>query len=82
MLPNAAIEAAIAPLRAEWPDVHTRTVVRHGDPADVLLAAACHSRLLVVGARRQGEVLDAGAGYVVDSVIAHSQVPVAVVPQQ
>ena len=78
---TAEIEGAIAPLRVEWPDVPTRTVVRQGDAASVLLAAARRSRLLVVGARRQRGPLAVGAGYVVDGLIAHSQVPVAVVPQ-
>ena len=78
---TAEIEGAIAPLRAEWPDVPTRTLVRQGDAASVLLAAARRSRLLVVGVRRQRGPLAIGAGYVVDGLIAHSQIPLAVVPQ-
>lgn len=73
-------EKAIADIRAEYPDVdvHIRTV--EGNGVDVLVSAARDARLLVVGGHRSRGPLSIGAGYVVEGVIAHSRVPVAVVP--
>jgi nucleotide-binding universal stress UspA family protein len=72
--------AAIKPLHDEYPDVNVRIELAEGNAVDVLLRAARGTRLLVVGARRHHGPLSVGAGYVVDGVIAHSPVPVAVVP--
>lgn len=47
---------------------------------DVLLDAARRGQLLVVGAHRRRGPFSMGAGYVIDGVIAHSPVPVAVIP--
>jgi nucleotide-binding universal stress UspA family protein len=73
-------EGALKPLLDEFPEVPTRVAVVEGNAVDVLLGAARRSRLLVLGARRRRGPLSAGAGYAVDGVIAHSPVPVAIVP--
>jgi nucleotide-binding universal stress UspA family protein len=72
--------AAIKPLRDEYPDVTVRVEIPDGNAVDALLQAARSARLLVVGTHRRHGPLTVGAGYVVDGVIAHSRVPVAVVP--
>jgi len=46
-----ALEEAIAPMRAEFSDVRTRTVVREGDTVDVLAGVARRAHLLVAGSR-------------------------------
>lgn len=73
-------EEALTALRAEYPDVNAKIVVCEGNTVDVLLSLARRSRLLVVGSRRPRGQFAVGAGYAVDGVIAHSAVPVAVVP--
>jgi len=73
-------QASIKALTDEFPDVSVRVELREGNAVELLLGAASRARLLVVGAPRHHSPLTLGAGYVVDGVIAHSPVPVAVVP--
>ncbi|HET9169650.1 MAG TPA: universal stress protein [Actinospica sp.] len=76
----AETEAAIEPLRAEFPDVKVRISAVEGNAVPVLIDAARAARLLVVGAHRRRGPLSVGPGYTVDGVLAHSATPVAVVP--
>lgn len=60
---------------------HSAAAIRYAfEAAELLLGAASRARLLVVGAQQHRGPLAVGAGYVVDGVIAHSPVPVAVIP--
>lgn len=78
----AEAKAAIAPLEGEFPDVTVRLEIREDNAVPALINAARGSRLLVAGAHRKRGPLSAGAGYVVDGVLAHSSAPVAIVPEQ
>lgn len=73
-------QTALKPLRDEFPDVNVHLDAAEGNAVELLLGAASRARLLVVGAHRHRGPLAVGAGYVVDGVIAHSPVPVAVIP--
>jgi nucleotide-binding universal stress UspA family protein len=68
-------------LREEFPDVEVKISAHDANTVPALIAAALDGALLVVvgGHRRRGP-LSAGAGYVVDNLIAHCPTPVAVVP--
>jgi nucleotide-binding universal stress UspA family protein len=54
--------------------------VRHGDPATVLLAAAQHADLLVIGAHRTGSGSPFLLGAVSQDVAAHASCPVLLIP--
>ncbi|MBD8870171.1 universal stress protein [Nocardioides donggukensis] len=73
------VEAALAPLREEFPDVTVGAVESEGHPADVLLDRAAAAQLLVLGRQHEGR---AGftLGSVARAVLHHSEIPVAVVP--
>jgi nucleotide-binding universal stress UspA family protein len=73
-------ESAVETLRKEFPDVEVRVTTYEGNAVPGLIAAARDARLLVVCAHRHRGPLSAGAGYVVDGVLAHCPTPVAVVP--
>jgi nucleotide-binding universal stress UspA family protein len=79
---NAAAEAqaAIEMCAERYPDVEVRIQAREGNAVDALNDAARGARLLVVARHRRRGPLAVGAGYVTDGVLAHSPVPVAVVP--
>ena len=61
------------------PEVLTARAV-HGHPAQVLLEAAAHACLLVVGSRGHGTLVGALLGSVSQHCIQHSPCPVVVVP--
>lgn len=75
-----AVEALLAPVRAEFADVKVEIAMRRGNPVPTLIEAADRSRLLIVGSHRHHGPFSVGAGYVVDGLLAHSPTPVAVVP--
>lgn len=75
-----AARKAVEPFEAEFPDVKTRIKTGQGNPVAALSEAANGARLLVVAAHRNRGPLSVGAGYVVDGLIAHSPVPLALVP--
>lgn len=79
---TAALAArdALEPFEAEFPDVTVRIKTGEGNPVAALGEAANGARLLVVGAHRNRGPLSVGAGYAVDGLIAHSPVPLALVP--
>lgn len=70
----------IEPVRARYPDVRTEIVARVGNAVPVLNEECSATRLIVVGAHRRRGPFSVGAGYVVEGLLAHSPVPIAVVP--
>lgn len=77
-----SLDAAIA-RRASAATQSTRAVAMEGRPAEVLLAAAAHATLVVVGTRGAGALTRlVHLGSVSASVLHHAEVPVAIVPQQ
>ena len=73
---------AIEPLAAEYADVKLNVSAREGNAVNTLIDAAREADLLVVATHRRRGALPVGAGYVVDGVLAHSPVPVAVIPDR
>jgi nucleotide-binding universal stress UspA family protein len=73
------LEAAIEPLREEYPQVRVTIERDHGRAADVILARSLGAQLIVLGRRHDGRGTW-GLGTVVREVIHHAEVPVAVVP--
>lgn len=71
---------AIEPFCARYTDVDIQVVARIGNAVPVLHDECAATRLIVVGARRRRGPFSVGAGYVVDGLLAHSPVPVAVIP--
>jgi nucleotide-binding universal stress UspA family protein len=69
----------VAKAGAEYPDVEVEFQVAEGNPVQVLCDAAADARLVVVGAHHR-RLLSVGAGYVVEGLLSHSPVPVAVIP--
>ncbi len=74
------IEAALKPVREDFPDVEVSTYVSRGNTVPTLIEAARGSRLLVVGAHRHRTPLSVGVGSVVHGLLSHAPTPVAVVP--
>lgn len=54
--------------------------VRHGDPATVLLAAAQHANLIVIGTHRSGRRSPFLLGAVSQDVAVHATCPVLLIP--
>ncbi|MBR7828031.1 universal stress protein [Actinospica sp. MGRD01-02] len=71
---------AVEPFRRRYPDVQTEIVAHIGNAVPVLTGQCAATRLIVVGAHRRHGPFAVGAGYVVEGLLAHSPVPVAVVP--
>ena len=71
---------AIEPFRARYQDVDTEIVARIGNAVPVLHDECAATRLIVVGAHRRRGPFSVGAGYLVEGLLAHSPVPVAVIP--
>jgi nucleotide-binding universal stress UspA family protein len=74
------VDALLRPIRMAYPQVDNAIMAWRGNPVPVLAEAAHNARMLVVGAHRHHGPFAVGAGYVVDGVLAHCPVPVAVVP--
>ena len=72
-------EQAIESARLRYQDVEVEVVAPIGDAVPVLTEVAAGARLIVVGAHRHRGPLAFGSGYVVDGLLSHSPVPVAVV---
>jgi nucleotide-binding universal stress UspA family protein len=62
-------------------DLSVTTILRHGDPAEEILAVAAEQPidLICLGARGRGRVTGALLGSVSTAVLHHSRVPVVVV---
>lgn len=71
--------AALAPWRAEFPDVPVTLEVVRSDPARALIAGSAGSELVVVGSRGHGRALGAVLGSVSRTVVEGASGPVAVV---
>jgi nucleotide-binding universal stress UspA family protein len=75
-------QSAIEPYAAEYSDVTVNVAALEGNAVAALIDAARNARLLVVATHRRRGPLRVGSGYVVDGVLAHSPVPVAVIPDR
>ena len=77
---HARLAAALAPWQEKFPGVPVTAEVTAGAAAHVLLSAATHGRLTVVGRRRHPSHLTWKLGPVAHTVLHHAPCPVAVVP--
>ncbi|MFD5617732.1 universal stress protein [Streptomyces yangpuensis] len=77
---KAALEQALEPWKAKYPEVEVVAQVEQGSAGHVLLSAASDARLLVVGRRIRESALGPRTGSVAHAVLHHSVCPVAVVP--
>lgn len=75
-----ALSAALQPWRERFPDVPVVEHVEMGSAGQVLLAAAEHAQLLVVGRRARRTAVGARIGSVASGMLHHAGCPVAVVP--
>ena len=73
-------EAAIEPLRKEFPEVQVQITTYEGNAVEALIATARDARLVVVCAHRHRGPLSVGSGYSVEGTLAHSPTPVAIIP--
>jgi nucleotide-binding universal stress UspA family protein len=73
------VEASIAPVRQQHPDVVVRPLVRPGRAARTLIEASESAQLVVVGARGRGGFAGLLLGSVSQAMLHHSRCPVAVV---
>jgi nucleotide-binding universal stress UspA family protein len=73
------LDAALARVAADWPDVTVTSAVVEGHPAAVLERASADAQLTVVGSRRLGALGGAVLGSVSTVVAAAAQGPVVVV---
>jgi nucleotide-binding universal stress UspA family protein len=71
---------AVEPFRKRYQAVEVEVVAHIGNAVPVLTGQCAATRLIVVGAHRRHGPFAVGAGYVVEGLLAHSPVPVAVVP--
>lgn len=69
---------SVAGLRDRFPDLRVRPVLVHGQPADALLEAAEHARLLVVGSRGRHGLTRLLLGSTSHTVVLHAACPVLV----
>jgi nucleotide-binding universal stress UspA family protein len=77
---KAEAARAIERVRVRFPDVPVEIAAIEGNAVPAVCAAAEGAGLIVVGAHRHRGPLAVGAGYVVEGLLAHAPVPVAVVP--
>lgn len=78
-----AAEAHLAQVRqrlAGFPGSTVRSELRFGDAATVLVDAAVHARLLVIGSRRKRPIRTALDGWLPERIPTRSAVPTVVVP--
>ncbi|MGZ9935087.1 universal stress protein [Streptomyces sp. NC-S4] len=77
-----ALDQALEPWRPRFPEVEVVAQVEQGSAGHVLLSAASHARLVVVGRRVRESAVGARIGSVAHAVLHHSACPVAVVPHR
>ncbi|MFI9604151.1 universal stress protein [Streptomyces sp. NPDC052043] len=77
---SKALAAALQPWRERFPDVPVVEHVEMGSAGQVLLAAAEHAQLLVVGRRVRRTAVGARIGSVASGMLHHAGCPVVVVP--
>ena len=73
------VDAALAPLVADYPDVPVEVVVSHGRPADRVVAESAVAGLVVLGRHRASLPWGPHLGSVVRAVLRESRCPVLVV---
>jgi nucleotide-binding universal stress UspA family protein len=71
---------AVAAVTGNHPSVKVSTMLRTGNPADVLIELGTAQTLLVVGTNGEGRLLAALTGSVSHRVAAHAGCPVVVIP--
>lgn len=71
---------AIELVRARYEDVEVEIVARVGNAVPILNEQCAATRLIVVGAHRKRGPFSVGAGYVVEGLLGHSPVPIALIP--
>jgi nucleotide-binding universal stress UspA family protein len=71
---------AVESVRARYPEVKVEIAASMSNPVTALTEAGADARLIVVAAHRHHRPFAIGAGYVVEGLLAHSPVPVAVIP--
>ncbi|MER6126962.1 universal stress protein [Streptomyces sp. NPDC001795] len=74
-----ALEEALRPWRERFPDVPVSEHLEMGSAGQVLLSAAQHAQLVVVG-RRAARAVGPRIGSVTHALVHHAPCPVAVVP--
>lgn len=78
---EGALEKAVAPWRARYPETGTETEVRTGSVGQALVEATCDGDLLIVGGHRHRDGRPGmEIGPVLLAVLQHAECPVAVVP--
>ncbi len=75
------LAAVLAPLEAEFPDVHVVVRVRHAPPVEAVLDAAEASDLLVLGRRHHLLPLGTHLGPVARAALDHASCPVLITPE-
>lgn len=76
-----ALEKAVAPWRARYPETAAETEVRLGPTGQTLVEATCDGDLLVVGGHRHRDGRSGmEVGPAVHTLLHHAECPVAVVP--
>jgi nucleotide-binding universal stress UspA family protein len=75
-----AAQRAVGAVRLRYQDVDAEIEAPLGDAVPVLTEMAVGARLIVVGAHRRRGPFAVGAGHVIEGLLSHSPVPVAVVP--
>lgn len=73
-----AVDAAVAAVQKDYPDVAIRTHVVQGRPAPVLIEASKGAEMLVVGSRGHGEFAGMLLGSVSEHCVSHAECPVLV----
>ena len=73
-----SLEAAVAPVRAAYPDLSIDPRVVSGHPAPILVEASKGADLLVVGSRGHGEFVGMLLGSVSEYCVANAHCPVLV----
>jgi acyl-CoA dehydrogenase family protein 9 len=73
------LDEALAGYRDKYPDVPLRQIVRHGQPAAVLVAESAGAAMTVVGSRSRGGFAGLLLGSTSQSVLHHAAGPVAIV---
>lgn len=77
---EAELARRLAPWRAKYPDVPVQASIEHARPVRPLLDAGRRARLLVVGTRGRGKITGLLLGSTSQSLLAHAECPVVVVP--
>lgn len=78
---RTALEAALEPLRAKYPDTEVTLDLRHAPAAETLVEVATDASLLVMGRRHHRMPLGSHLGPTVRAVLHHSTCPVLLAPQ-